>query len=266
SVGWVRYTLDQQRIPYDYIRDEEIRAGGLARRWDVILYGNTYSGLQDQIHGIDARFGPMPYTRTDEFPSHGVPDASEDITGGIGWEGMANLQRFLEDGGLLVTLGNGSALPLEGGLVRGVSRAGGDVKTPGSELTVSFAQPGHPLAYGYPKVTAAFRSDYTVYDRRRRDREHVVLQGGTKPLKDEREEDEAASEGEGGDEDERVVSGGVRNGDDLQGHPAIIDVPLGKGRVIAFNFNPLHRDLNHSDYRFLWNALLNWRHILDRPL
>ena len=34
--------------------------------------------------------------------------------------------------------------------------------------------------------------------------------------------------------------------------------PAGKGRVIAFNFNPIHRDLNHSDYRMLWNGILNW--------
>jgi hypothetical protein len=264
SVGWVRYTLDEQGIPYDYIRDEEIRAGDLARRWDVILYGNTYSGVLDQIHGIDERFGPMPYTRTDEFPSHGVPDVSEDITGGIDWQGMANLERFLEDGGVLVTLGNGSALPLEGGLVRGVSPAGGDVKSPGSELEVSFAQPGHPIAYGYPEVTSAFRSDYTVYDVRRSDRDHVVLQWGTKPLKDDREEEEEDDGDEDEAGDELVVSGGVRNGDDLEGHPAILDLPAGEGRVIAFNFNPLHRDLNHSDYRFLWNALLNWRYLRDR--
>jgi len=35
--------------------------------------------------------------------------------------------------------------------------------------------------------------------------------------------------------------------------------------VIAFNFNPLHRDLNRSDYRLLWNAILNWKAILGAP-
>src|SRR5690606_4965850 len=129
----------------------------------------------------------------------------------------------------------------------------------GAELRVSFARPDHPLGYGYPAVTSAFRSNYPVYDVRRADRDHVVLTWGTRPLKDERTEDESAGESE----DALVVSGGVRNGDDLEGHPAILDVPVGDGHVIAFNFNPLHRDLNHSDYRFLWNALLNWRHILD---
>lgn len=264
SVGWIRYTLDQQDIPYDYIRDEEIRAGGLGDRWDVILYGHTSSGLEDQIHGIDERFGPMPYTRTDEFPSHGVPDASDDITGGIGWEGMANLERFLRAGGMLITLGNGSALPLESGLVRGVSRAGSEAVTPGSELRVSFKQKEHPIAYGYADVTSAFRSNYSVYDLRRADRGHIVLQWGTKPIKDDREDEEEAGDGDENGDGDLVISGGVKNGDDLEGYAAILDVPVGRGRVVAYNFNPMHRDLNRSDYRFLWNAVLNYRHILNR--
>ena len=40
--------------------------------------------------------------------------------------------------------------------------------------------------------------------------------------------------------------------------------PVGRGRVIAYNFNPMHRDLNRSDYRFLWNAILNWKHLVER--
>jgi hypothetical protein len=50
----------------------------------------------------------------------------------------------------------------------------------------------------------------------------------------------------------------------LIGHPAIYDMPVGKGRVVAFNFNPLHRDMNRGDERFLWNAILNWQAILAR--
>ena len=32
SIGWVRYTLDQRKIPYIYLRDEDIRAGGLQKK------------------------------------------------------------------------------------------------------------------------------------------------------------------------------------------------------------------------------------------
>jgi hypothetical protein len=124
----------------------------------------------------------------------------------------------------------------------------------------------HPIAYGYAELTSAFRSDYTVYDVRRADRDNVVLQWGTKPMKDDRDEDaeEDAQQGEDEDDGEFVISGGVKNGDDLQGHPAIMDLPASEGRVIAYNFNPMHRDLNRSDYRFLWNAILNWQHLLQR--
>ncbi len=59
-----------------------------------------------------------------------------------------------------------------------------------------------------------------------------------------------------------LVSGALKGEDDLEGRPAILDLPAGKGRVIAFNFNPIHRDLNRSDHRFLWNALLNWSALL----
>jgi hypothetical protein len=55
-----------------------------------------------------------------------------------------------------------------------------------------------------------------------------------------------------------IVSGGALGGEKLAGRPAILAVPAGDGVVVAFNFNPMHRDLNRSDYRLLWNAVLNW--------
>jgi hypothetical protein len=66
----------------------------------------------------------------------------------------------------------------------------------------------------------------------------------------------------GGGEGAMVVSGGARGESALRGRPAILDLPLGRGRVVAFNFNPVHRDLNRSDHRLLWNALLNWKRLL----
>jgi hypothetical protein len=86
----------------------------------------------------------------------------------------------------------------------------------------------------------------------------VVLQWGTKSF----DPDERTT-----DEDSRniVVSGGGRNLESLQGRPAILDMPLGKGRVLAFNFNPMHRDMNRSDHRLLWNGILNWNHLSVKP-
>ena len=283
SIGWIRYALDQRRVPYVYVRDEDVRAGRLRERLDVLLYGHVDLELAEQIHGLPKQWGPMPYQKTPATPSHGVPAASDDITGGIGWEGLGQIQRFVEDGGLLVTLGTGSALALEGGIVRGVRRAAGGVprstdgggeasasaaqgavtRTPGSHLRVTFAQPDHPLAYGYPARTHVFRQNFPLYDAPRRwlrmayctscldgpeDTTGVVLEWGDRegaPL---------------------VVSGQAWGEGGLVGRPALLDLPAGRGRVVAFNFNPLHRDLNRGDHRLVWNAILQWKAIVDgRP-
>jgi len=274
AVGWIRLVLDRQKVPYAYIRDEDVRAGRLRERYDVIVFGDNWLNLQGQIHGIDKKWAPLAYQKTKETPNLGVPDASADITGGIGWQGMARLEEFLGAGGLLVTLGNGSILPLEGGLVRDVRRKGGTFFTPGSELRAKFVRTDHPLAYGSPETTSVFRSSFPVYDIARSGRAGVVLQWGTKLRKEDREdespealaaltkEEREAKEKAKRDEPKMLVSGALKGEDDLEGRPAILDLPAGKGRVIAFNFNPIHRDLNRSDHRLLWNALLNWNYLV----
>jgi hypothetical protein len=279
TIGWARYSLDQRHIPYIYVRDEDIRAGKLRDRYDVLLYGHVDLELAEQIQGIPKAWGPMPFKKTSATPSLGTPAASDDITGGIGGSGLAELQRFVDAGGLLITLGSGSMLALEGGLVRGVRRESGGVprstqgggaaaaaasqsavtRTPGAHLRVSFARPDHPIAYGYAAHTWVFRQNFPLYSTPRSwlrmaycttcldgpfDPSGVVLEWGDRegtPL---------------------VVSGQAWGEQSLIGRPAILDLRSGLGHVIAFNFNPLHRDLNRGDQRMLWNAIINWRAIL----
>ena len=127
SIGWIRYSLDQRKVPYTYLRDEDIRAGNLRTRIDVLLYGHVDLELAEQIEGLPKIWSPMPFKKTARTPSFGTPAESDDITGGIGYQGLEQIQRFIEDGGLMVTLGSGSMLALEGGLVRFVRRSSGGV-------------------------------------------------------------------------------------------------------------------------------------------
>jgi hypothetical protein len=279
SIGWIRYSLDQRKIPYTYIRDEDIHAGALRDHIDVLIYGHVDLELAEQIQGLPKVWGPMPFKKTLQTPSFGTPAESDDITGGIGWEGLAKLQSFVNDGGLLVTLGSGSMLALEGGIVRGVRRVSGGVprssagggsdsaaaamesvtRTPGAHVRATFARPDHPIAYGYPVRTILFRQNFPLYDTPRSwlrmaycttcldgpvDHSAVVLEWGDRegaPL---------------------LVSGQVWGSAGLIGRPAILDMPAGKGHVVAFNFNPFHRDLNRGDHRLVWNAIINWQAIL----
>jgi hypothetical protein len=81
---------------------------------------------------------------------------------------------------------------------------------------------------------------------------------GTRPPNEDREDGEDGGEKpEANKTEPMVVSGGATGEDSLEGRPAILDLPAGTGRVIALNFNPTHRYLDHSDHRFLWNAFLN---------
>jgi hypothetical protein len=280
SIGWVRYSLDQRHIPYTYLRDEDIRSGHLQDKIDVLLYGHVDLELAEQIQGLPKAWSPMPFRKSPQTPSFGTPAESDDITGGIGWQGLARIQDFVEQGGLFITLGSASMLPLEAGIIRGVRRDAGGVprssqgggtesasasrqsvtRTPGAHLRVTFDRPDHPIAYGYPPHTWVFRQNFPLYATPRRwlrmaycttcldgpiDSTNVVLEWGDRagaPI---------------------LVSGQIWGEGNLTGRPAILDSPAGRGHVVTFNFNPLHRDLNRGDQRMLWNAILNWRAILD---
>ncbi len=279
SIGWLRYSLDQRKVPYIYLRDEDIRAGNLRDKIDVLLYGNVDLELAEQIQGIPKKWSPMAFKKTPQTSSFGTPAETDDITGGIGWEGMAKIQEFVEQGGLFVTLGSGSMLALEGGIVRGVRRdAGGvprssqgggvesaaasqqtDTRTPGAHVRVTFDRPEHPIAYGYPARTYVFRQNFPLYAMPRQwlrmaycttcldgplDTSSVVMEWGDR----------------GGEP--FLVSGQVWGERNLIGRPAILDSPVGKGHVVSFNFNPLHRDMNRGDQRLLWNAIINWQAIV----
>jgi hypothetical protein len=268
SPGWVRMVFDDEGIPYTLVMDEDLRRGGLRQRFDVLLMPNTDDSLKEIVGGIDPRHAPLAYTKSPEFPTQGLPTSSPDITGGPGWAGVGNLETFVREGGLLVTLGGASTLPLDGGIARGIRRARtSGLYTPGSELRVRFRQPRHPLAYGYPEVTSVFREDRTLYAVRRSDEGKVVLQYGEDLPDDEEDEGKADEKPKAKDDDKKpfVVSGGIKGEKDILGKPAILDLPTGKGRILAFDFDPIHRYLTLSDFRLAWNAILNWNDLPAAP-
>ena len=263
SAGWLRMIFDEEQVPYTLIMDEDVRKGGLRERFDVILYPNTDLALKDIVSGIDVRFSPLAYTRTPEFPSHGSPTSSPDITGGLTWQGVGHVEEFVRKGGVLVTLGGASTLAVDGGLAPGLRRAKTkDAYCPGSELRARFRRPDHPIAYGYKETTSAFREERPVYAVRRADEGRIVLQWGARiPKDDEEPGDEAKDE----KKEPLVVSGGVKGAAEIEGKPAILDVPVGKGRVVVFDFDPLHRYETVSDFRLVWNAILNWNDLPPVP-
>jgi hypothetical protein len=70
---------------------------------------------------------------------------------------MANLQRFIESGGLFVTFGSNSAVPIDFGITEGVSiQEARQLMARGSVYNASFADRKSPIAYGYDENLAVY--------------------------------------------------------------------------------------------------------------
>ncbi len=121
--GWFRLAFDRLQIPYDYISVHVLRdTPNLREKYDVIILGPTPGSAQAIVTGIPKRGEPIPWKKSELTPNIGTsPDQTEDIRGGIELEGMVNLKRFIEQGGLFVTIGSNAAIPIEYGLIQGVS-------------------------------------------------------------------------------------------------------------------------------------------------
>jgi hypothetical protein len=238
--GWVRYTFDTMGIPYTYVGVDVLRSGpDLRKRYDVILFPDQGGTGKSIFQGIDPEYGPLPYETSKQYPALGKPDATSDMTGGMGYAGLHSLQRFVQDGGTFITLRAASLLPVDMGLVRGVdTRSAGNLFVPGSLVKGVVAARRNPLTYGYDD-TMPLHHRFGPYLRVSRDLEGDIVLKYAKA-------------------NELFLSGLVENPGGLAGQPALLSVPSGRGHYVLFAFNPIQRFQNFADFAFVWNAIMNW--------
>lgn len=148
SEGWVRLALDRLRVPYTYISDQKVRMNPRLRdSFDVILWGPVGGSAQAIVRGFPSYGQPVPW-KGDHMDTS--PDTSDDIRGGLGLEGVANLQKFVEEGGLFVTIGGNASIPIDFGLVDGVSiQQTRELQVRGSIVNAVVADRKSPIVYGY---------------------------------------------------------------------------------------------------------------------
>ena len=149
--GWVRAALDYYGVPYTYFADQRLRDGNLRSKYDVIIYPHVGGNSQSHLNGIP-KVGPdpVPYKKSEITPNLGVLDQSDDIRGGMGIDGLAELAKFVEEGGTLITEGSTAAFIADYGLTSGVT-----VEHPeqlfarGSILRAAITDRKSPITYGY---------------------------------------------------------------------------------------------------------------------
>ena len=149
--GWVRAALDTYGIPYSYFGGIKLRDANLRQKYDVIIMPDIGGSVQSMVNGV-AKIGntPLPYKKTAEFPSLGTPDSSDDIRGGMGFEGVKNLYEFVQQGGTLIVEGSTSLIMPGYNLAPGVTVEEPDsLFARGSVMRGMIDDMKSPIVYGY---------------------------------------------------------------------------------------------------------------------
>jgi hypothetical protein len=254
KVGWVRLAFDRFEIPFDLIHKDHLRAGAnLRARYDVVVIPHQTQNAKGIVYEQPRLSKPLPYRKNPQFKSLGMYAETDDVRGGMGLEGVNELQKFLDGGGLLMTFGVSSYLPAEFGLTRAVDaqRPATGWYAPGPYMQSEILQPTHPVFYGYQgQTTLPVRWADGPLLQAGPPAEFAAL-AGTTP-----ERPQVLARFQGGDAG--VLSGVMRGADQLRNRPMIVDAPSGKGRVLMFVNNPIYRWQTFGEHALVFNALLFW--------
>jgi hypothetical protein len=167
--GWFRIEFDRLAIPYSYISEHVLRdTANLRDKFDVIIFGPARGTAQSIVRGVPKRGEnepPIPWQGSDLTPNMAQsPDTTDDIRGGMGIVGVANLQKFIESGGLFITIGGNSSVPIEFGITEGVSiEQTRTLQARGSVMSASFADRKSPIAYGYGETLGVYFNQAPVF-------------------------------------------------------------------------------------------------------
>jgi hypothetical protein len=246
EVGWVRHAFDTFGIPYELIYKERIRTGSLKAAYDVILIPNQATTGKSLVYDVQRKAGPLAYRKDPQFPTLGAYGETDDVTGGMGLEGVLELQKFVDQGGVLITLGASSYMPAEFGLLREVTatRPTGAFYAPGPIVQAEILRPEHPMFFGYATTNVPVR----------------YANGPLFQVPQEDVADQVLMRFTGGDEG--VLSGLMRGAAETRRRPAVVDTTVGRGRVVAFATNPCYRWQNHGEFGMLFNAaVLFWNDV-----
>jgi hypothetical protein len=250
DVGWVRFAFDQYKVPYDLIFKERVLKGDLRRDYDLVLVPNQVRSTKALLTDIPKGPKPLAYTKTAEFKFLGDYGSSDDITGGMGAAGVAELQRFTEQGGLLVTLGTSSAFPPDMGLTPQIDAGTTSAKfyAPGPIVEADILKPENPIFYGYSEKTVPVRYAGGPLFRMSAadDRRQVLMRFPSG--------------------DRSVLSGLMNGADEIKGRAAIVLAPDGQGTVLMFATNPIWRWQNLGEFRMMFNTILNYRNLTPAPV
>jgi hypothetical protein len=253
--GWTRWLLEEYGFGPVTLTDEDIRSGDLSEL-DAIVIPHPDGRVFFKNNVDKILTGHAPGTMPDEY------------VGGLGLEGAYALQKFVHDGGTIVTLGDASSfaisqfgLPIRNAVAGASSQ---DFSIPGS-LLLATVDTSDPLGYGMAEEVALNFVNGAAFDvlgqagcvddllNQRHCRE--VARGG-RPLHPVPTVSRFDSIVNYATEAEAVLMSGWAAGTEhIATKSAMARVPHGDGEVIVFGFRPQFRGQPRGTYKLIFNAL-----------
>ncbi len=221
--GWTRWLFEQYGISYTTLHDADVRKGGLRQRFDVIVLPDADGS--SILRGVDSTRIPLQYA------------------GGVGEAGATAVSEFVRGGGTLVCLDGSSNFAITRLNLPVVNVLAGEASgpqvlrfyAPGSIFGVVLGGvegPRSPITLGvsdslqvYFENSAAFTVSAPA---------RALATYPDRPLR----------------------SGYARFEERLAGKAALVEAPVGSGRVILFGFRPQFRGQTHGTFKLLFNAVL----------
>ena len=232
--GWIRWLFEQYEFDFEVVYPQQIDAGGLNDRYDVLVFANDViasrrAAAQPKAEDIPAEFRPWLGSIT---PGQSVPQ----------------LDAFVRAGGSIVAIGNSTSLaeqlnlPVHSALVE-TGANGATVALPREKFFIPGAimtnkvDPSDPLAYGMSDTVDIYYHNSPSF--------RIGAASGQASAR-------PVSWFPGPD---TLRSGWAWGQSYLDGSVSIVDAALGRGRVFLMGPEVVQRGQSHGTYKFLFNAL-----------
>jgi hypothetical protein len=225
--GWTRWVMEMYGIPHTSLYNADVLAGELRDRYDVIVLADM------RARSIMEGFG-----------KGSIPPRYE---GGLGAEGVRELDAFVRAGGTLVAI-NGSTvfaveqlhLPVRD-VTDGLSRQ--DFSASGAIVEL-LVDPSHPVMSGMSPRAKVMVGSSPVFTTEDGFEGHILAKYPAlgSPL----------------------LSGYFLGEENVQGYAAAVDVKHGEGHVVLLGLRPQWRGQPFGSFKVLFNAALYTKAVADQ--
>ena len=217
--GITRWLYEMYELDFTSLRNADVRAGDLVSRYDVIVLADI--GANSILNGSAPGSVPARYA------------------GGVGAEGVRELDAFVRGGGTLVTL-NGSSdfaidqlhLPVKN-VVRGIPRS---EYFAGGAIVEMLVDASHPVMSGMPERAKIFVGGSPVFST---DEDFAGRVLAKYP-----------------DQGSPLLSGYFLGEEHVSGFASALEVTHGAGRVVLIGMKPQWRGQPFGTFKILFNASL----------